>query len=235
MHFLKQIFLGEKSPSEAHEKFVRYGKGEFEGSSIKIKKYGDSLKIKGSINYVNIIGEILLKNTKEVTCSGKIYSKDNPKPILEEKEIEIKKEKKKKEVSSLQLNKGNYPSQKLLSVYEELDGGGDYLLLNLKSPDGHLKSKNTLPKPGKVDKKFFSASLPSSALTELEDEVAFDLEEDFKKLEISHLYHIEGFEIPEEYKGDYEKARIHAKRKGKIERNLKIDGEERKVEKEFKA
>jgi len=61
---------------------------------------------------------------------------------------------------------------------------------------------------------------------------AFDFELK-KKAEIIHDIVVEDIIIPEEYAGDFEKARLFSKRKGKIIRRITIDGEESQSETNF--
>jgi hypothetical protein len=55
---------------------------------------------------------------------------------------------------------------------------------------------------------------------------------DYKKVFIKHTFDIEDLEIPKEYMNDFAKARLFAIRKGKLIRQISIDGEQ--VKKEYK-
>jgi len=84
-----------------------------------------------------------------------------------------------------------------------------------------------LPKPGGTIKPdFCSATLPLECLNEF----AWDVK-DFKVLSIRHVLHITDIRFsPELMKSNPARARLEAKRVGKIERILNIDGKEEKRE-----
>jgi len=104
----------------------------------------------------------------------------------------------------------------------------EFILLNLEFSSGSLKVGKTLPKPGnKLKNNFGKAVLPL-------DLSIIDVEFK-KKLELSYTFVIEDVVIPKEYEDDSEKARLFAKRKGKIVRKVIIDGSENVEEKEFEA
>ena len=112
-------------------------------------------------------------------------------------------------------------------------------LLSFTTDYGSLKTKVKAPKagkPGKADEEpkadycVFSTSEKGFV-----DEFAFDVNKSFKKLFVKHTFVIESLVVPEEYKNDFEKARMYAKRKGKIIRILNIDGSEVVKEMEFVA
>lgn len=242
MHFIKEIILlGQKISEETHEKFTRYGRGEFDGPSISIKKLGNLLKINGSIDYINIIGEIILKNSKQshFSISGKIFSKDDRiSSELEKGEIKILKYGKKLGTSAFDLN-GTYPSEKILKIYENF-GNKAHILLNLKSKDRKwsLKSKKNLPKLGSNNENFFSATLGIEALPYIDNEILFD---DVGKkvfndeIKISHKYLIQELLIPDEYENNFKEARVHAKRKGIIRRFIEIDRVKKEKEINFEV
>ena len=105
-----------------------------------------------------------------------------------------------------------------------------YLLLNIKGEEAVLSVGKKLPKPGKELKEdFCKATLPLEALKEL----AFDFPHTFAEAKIMHRLIIEDIQIPEEYKGDFEKARIMAKRKGRLVRVLDVDGRHEEKEAAF--
>ncbi len=74
--------------------------------------------------------------------------------------------------------------------------------------------------------------------TELVNGLVFDVD-NFKEVRISHTLMIDEIVVSEELKaeanGDYAKIKDMAKRKGKIIRELTVDGVEKKVEKEFEV
>lgn len=227
MHFIKKIFLSQDSPEGTHQKFSRYGRGTFEGPFIRIKKRGKSIRVTGSPEYVGILGEIILRNSQvDFLSSGKIFSRKDRKALLEEEGVKIRKEKKKGSVFIYEI-KGLFSSKKLLRIHEKVNDGYIFLdlLPSMDKKRGNLKTKKIFPKPGKVRRNFFTATLDALALPDLKEELWWDSKEkSFKEREISHTYLIEKLIIPEGYKNNFREARTRAKREGKIKRVTKVDG-----------
>jgi len=61
-------------------------------------------------------------------------------------------------------------------------------------------------------------------------DLAFDVNKDYKRVFIKHTFEINDLEIPKEYLNDFVKARLYAIRKGKLIRQVNIDGEQVKKE-----
>ncbi len=230
MHFIKEIFSGEAE--KAHEHFVRYGKGRFEGPIIRITKSKNAVRIDASIDYVNSIISLLSGFADcRFEVSGKIVSKWDIEAEIAT--IGIAVEKTKKSVFFAADVADVVDCKKLAA----LSGMNGYLLLDVTSDKGvKLKTKKNPPKPGKVDDKFCSAILGVSSLKRVLDEFCFEgAPADFKNIDITHTYVINELVVPEEYKNDPATARIKAKRKGALERSVNIDGNVRKTNVEFTA
>lgn len=226
MNLIKEIIQGNPDEEYIHRRFIRYGRGEFQGPMIKIKNEGDILKISSSEEYVNSLGWIMTKDSsKEFSVSGSIISKEDISGYLRENSINVSKSAKKKGVYTLPV-KGFIPAETLSKIYSEFPS--QHIFLDLKPAEGKegLKTKKKPPKPGSgADQKFCSAALDLSSLKTVMDEFCFDSNTgNFKEIEVSHKYVIKDIIIPEEYREDYSMARIHSKRKGVIERSLTIDG-----------
>ena len=203
MTFIKKIFEN-KIDDSIHKNFIRFSKGTFENRAlVKIKKSKDKLIIYTSFDMVNDLVLEFSKMNKELNISGRLIKKGKKQDIEE-----------------------RIDSDKLKNLVND----NDYCLLDISTEEFSLKSKKSIPKPGKnLDPKFCSAILPLSAL----ENFVFDIKENFKKIEISHTYIIDELIIPKEYENDPEKARIFAKRKGKIIRLINIDEKQIKNEKEI--
>ena len=206
MTFIKKIFennVDNNVDDKVHRQFTRFSKGVFENRALtKIKKSKDKFTIYASFDLANDLVLIFSGFIRETNISGRLLKKGK-KQDIEEK-----------------VN-----SERLKNLISE----NDYCLIDINENSFFLKCKKAIPKPGKnLDPKFCSAALPLEAL----DELTFDIKENFKRAEISHTYIINEIVIPKEYENDPEKARIFAKRKGKIIRLIKIDGKEIKSEKE---
>ncbi len=203
MTFIKEIFE-DNVDEQVHRQFTRFSKGTFENKALmKIKKSKDKFAIYTSYDLSLDLVRIFSDLIKETNISGRLIKKGKKQDIEEKVNAE-----------------------KLKRLLEE----NDYCLLDIETDGYSLKCKKNIPKPGKdLDPKFCSAVLPLEKL----DEFAFDIKENFKQAEISHTYIINEIIIPKEYENDLEKARIFAKRKGRIIRLIKIDGKEIKSEKEL--
>lgn len=234
MHYIEEAIRGEVSEN-IHRRFVRYSRGEFDGAVIKIKKEDKTLKINATEDYVESIGLVLARNSKNtIEFSGKILSREDLTEKLREHNVEIKKSGKKKGLYWIQLS-GNLTGEKLAKIYEALHG--EHVLLDASTGEDTLKTKKILPKPGSgIDERFCSANINASMTKPLIEEICSDkIPEEFSELKISHRYIVKELIVPEEYKSDYATARIKAKRKGIIKRTIEADGEKKEIEHEFIA
>jgi len=228
MNFLKNIFIG-KTDASAHDKFVRYGKGEYERLLFEIAKGKNNLKIKSSFDFANDFAGIISENLKDTAnVSGKIIAsydfKEDISAICEPSAYS-----KRGRLFTAELSADLSPDM-FRRLYEKFSPY--FLLLNIKSNDFSLKVGKSLPKPGGAIKpNFCSATLPLSLI----DEFAWDVKQDFSKLEIKHILNITDIVIPPELRNDPAKARLEAKRKGKIVRIITIDGKESRKETDFIA
>lgn len=222
MTFIKEIFNGDISDF-SHKMFSRFGKGVFENRALVEIKRGKKFSVKTSFEYVNDLVKLIIDNCSgDVKVTGSIVGKDLS------KELDLEAEHKKKmgickaELKSVVLSK-----EKLQKLYD--DYGDNYLLLNLDGGNCYLKCKQNLPKPGqnKLDDCFCRAGFEK----DLSSEFLWE-KKDFKKGVVGHNFVIEGFVIPNEYKDDSAKARLFAKRKGKIIRMIDVDGKKDEIIKE---
>lgn len=230
MHFIKAIFLKELNDS-IHEKFIRYGRGEFSGPVIFIEKDNKRIKVGGSVDYVNIIGKIISEFSNQLSCSGRIISKRDIEKNLREI-INIGKVKK----SGLHCYeiKGYYLKDDLLKLYENFHDA--YFLFDLKADNGFsMKTKKNLQKPGKFDESFFNATLGINALSKISEEIAFDVDnfDKVKKVKISHIYLIKKLIVPDDIKDNFKEARIKAKREGVMKRIIETDSDKKQKEVEL--
>ncbi|MEK6864305.1 MAG: hypothetical protein AABX27_03365 [Nanoarchaeota archaeon] len=228
MNFLKNIFIG-KTDASAHAKFVRYGKGEYERLLFEIIKGKNNIRIKSSFDFANDFAGLISENLKDTAnVSGKIIApydfKADISAICEPSAYS-----KRGKLYTAELSADLSPDM-FRRLYEKFSPY--FLLLNIKSNDFSLKVGKSLPKPGGAIKpNFCSATLPLSLI----DEFAWDVKQEFSKLEIKHILNITDIVISPELRNDPAKARIEAKRKGKIVRILTIDGKEFRKETDFIA
>ncbi len=226
MNFMQQIFKGAVD-EKTHKKFIKYGKGEFPGPVLEIKKQGKSIKVKGSFDYSDVLGRLIAGNSSmRFNVSGKILSLSSLDSELSGLNIEVPKTAKKGKLKVYPV-KTDADSGILKKLYD-LDA---YVLLTLSPVEKSvvsMKSKASPPKPGDaVDEGFCSAAFDISMLKSVMDEICFDLDvKEFKTINISHTYIINEMIIPEEFKNNPVEIRVQAKRKGKIIRNINVDGSE---------
>ncbi len=237
MHFIKEIIQGDPDKEHVHTRFIRYGKGTFFGPIIKIKNNGKTLKISASNEYVNTLGYILAKNSvDEFDVSGKIISREDIRDQLSENNLDVKSHSKKKGVYTF-IVEGSVSGDILAKTYSMFESAHIFLDLKQSNTKNKLKTKKKPPRPGsKIDEKFCSAVIDSSQIKEVLTEICFDSDsEDFKEINLSHTYLIKDIIIPEEYKGDYQNARIYSKRNGILLRVIDVDGNKKENEYELIA
>ena len=159
MHYIEELIAGGGDKEHIHRRFIRYGRGEFSGAAICIKKDGANLKIAASEDYVNCLGEIIAKDSKETfSVSGSIISREDVSSQIKAAGLDVKKSAKKKGFYATQVA-GTLSGGALSSLYSGLESA--HMLLELKSQKASLKCKKNLPKPsGGVDEKFCSATMP---------------------------------------------------------------------------
>lgn len=225
--FIKKIFGG--NGEEAHYQFVRFGKGRFENRAVLNLRRTEKIKLRGSFEWANDFVN-LTNELSDVVFSGVILSREEIDNILNNNDVKFDKMNKK----GLYV----YEIEKILNdVIKEIKDRVYIMLLDGECDGIVLKMKKKLPKLGKssekkVDDKFCQLELDLKYWPQIKE--VFMLPE-CKKCKISHIFKIEELIIPEELKEekDFAKIREMAKRKGKIIRELDIDGRVLKKEKDF--
>lgn len=218
MDYIKDLIAGNADQEHVHAKFVKYSKGTFAGPVINIKKAGNNLKVTGSYEYADAIAGVILKESSgKVSVSGNVFSKSEIKTDL------AGKAKKKPGVYITEI-KGEADAKTLLDLYSASKDASFYV--ELQSGKAKLKAKKKPPKPGSdKDEAFFTANLDAGMADALAKDICFDCaKKDYKEMTVSHEFTISELIIPEQYKNDAAKARLHAKRKGTITRKTVVDG-----------
>ena len=234
MHYIEELIAGRGDEEHIHRRFIRYGRGEFSGAAICIKKDGANLKIAASEDYVNCLGEIIAKDSKETfSVSGSIISREDVSSQIKAAGLDVKKSAKKKGFYATQVA-GTLSGGALSSLYSGLESA--HMLLELKSQKASLKCKKNLPKPsGGVDEKFCSATMPKDKFAAILKEICCDPIKEGSEVVLEHTYVIKELVEPEKYKNDYANARIMAKRKGVIKRTISSDATKTNIEHAFSA
>jgi len=226
MNFMRKIY--EKNVDEkVHQKFVRYSTGEFEKEEFMIKKGSSFVQIKAGFEYLDVMFDMIAQCVKEdVSLNGIIVTKNKIINELNEFGIEPKKVTGKKYTIEETMT-----SDKFKEFVEKFNSCS--LLIKLKSGKYSISVKKSIPKPGKILEKFVTAKFDLKDLDLIKKEFLFDITVDnFKDISIKHTYIIDEIIIPDEFKNKPDEARLNAKRKGRITRNIDIDGktEEREME-----
>lgn len=108
---------------------------------------------------------------------------------------------------------------------------GYHMLFSAKSGKNSITVKKSLPQKGSLVEKFISAKFDKKFYRDIKEDFLFDWGGDFKQAEIHHAYLIEELSVaPELLKRDAARARLEAKRKGKIIRKKIVDGHETMTE-----
>ena len=96
----------------------------------------------------------------------------------------------------------------------------------------NLEFIDILTPEGKLNEnaKFYIGEDRFIARKKIVKDLAFDVNKDYKRVFIKHTFEINDLEIPKEYLNDFVKARLYAIRKGKLIRQVNIDGEQVKKE-----
>ncbi len=224
MNYVKKIFEN-KTDEAVHQRLVRYGRGEYEGSSMEITK-GKNLKIKASFDFSNDLFGMIAENIKkEAEVKGSITA---GRDFEKELSFEVINYKKKKGAFTAEIDTTLKPEQ-MREIYEKFKN--NFILLNVKSEEFSLAVGKSLPKPGgKVKENFCKATMPLELLGEFVWE-----EKNFRKAVIKHVFIINDLIVPKECENDYAKARMMAKRKGNVKRIVEVDGKVVEKEAGFEA
>ena len=220
MNFVKDLCSGKKD-EYIHKQFIRYGKGEYERLFFTIKK-GKILLIKSSYDFTNDFVRIIADNLNEkVEITGKIVGTSDF-----EKDWEFSAYTKRMGVYSGEFS-GTFDQQKLKKLFEVFKIR--HMLVNIKGANFRLSCGKSVPKPGgKIKDNFCSAALPLNLI----EEFCFDCDKEFNVLKIKTKLIIDEVVVPKEYLNDFSKARQFGVRKGKLIREIDIDGKQ--VVKEYK-
>ena len=235
MNFIKKIFE-DKIDDSVKRQFTKFSQGEFEYKALlDITVMSKKVKIKTSPEFTNELVRLLGQTVDDkVQVKGIIFS---TRDLKEDCEINFDK------VSNAMGVKKHFVNTELTGADTiKLHDTLPFCSLNLSftTPYGSLKVKEKPPKSSKPGNKPESKPKADYCVLTTDDksileDFAFDIKKDFKKAFISHTFVIEEITVPEEYKNDFAKARLHAKRKGKIIRHTEVDGEEFSTEKAFQT
>ncbi|MBU3940527.1 MAG: hypothetical protein KKH88_01215 [Nanoarchaeota archaeon] len=232
MNFITKIFEN-KIDQDVHNQFTRFSIGTFENRALcQLTKTAKNLKIKTSFEYANEFVAYLANTIEDKTrIVGMILCTSDISP-----ELPFEVERKNAMGLKKYLFDHDLTKEQILNLYEKFPDA--LILFNFSTTAGTLKIKQKAPKAGKAGKGEEEPKADYCILTttnfDLTKEFAFDAS-NFKKFFAKHTFVIESVNVPKEYETDFNLARKMAKRKGKIIREINIDGKGQKSEINFEA
>lgn len=232
MHYIKDLF--QETPTEhLHNKFIRYSRGEFVGPLIKIRLTKANIKVYASFHFVDELLELVANQLgdNQTHIKGTLLWNKDLGPELEDLGIKYLKVTKARGIFKYTLD-NDVVLKKFVEKMNKY-----HVLINIKEEGLSYTTKTNFPKPNKeFGPDFCKLTLPIEMKDILLSEFAFDYKEKpkLKLLEISHKIQINDIILPQGEE-NFEIARKLAKRVGRIERVLTVDGEEDLSEKEFKV
>ncbi len=222
MHYIKDIFE-KKETQHAHNKFIRYSKGNFVGPLMKIKFSKQEVKIGASYHFNDELLKIVANylGDKIVHIKGLLIWNLDLSVGLERLGIKYSKVSKSRGIFKYTLDNE-------VCLKKFVDEMGNYnLLITIKTENAPITTKSALPKPNKeFGADFCKVKLPGEFKDEILKEFVFDLKtkEKIKSIEIKHKIEINDIRLPKIE--DFEKARRLAKRIGIIKRFVSVNGSE---------
>lgn len=221
MHFIKDIFENNKT-EHAHDKFIRYSKGDFVGPLMKIRISKANIKIGASYHYADELLILLSQylGHKIVHIKGSLVWNQDLSGDLAKLGIKYSKVSKARGIFKYELEND-------VDIVDFVESMIKYnILATIKGEDYSYVTKSSFPKPNKeFGPDFVKVTLPGSFAKKVLDEFAFDVKGKVKKaIEIRHKIVIEDIILPKDT-SDFDRARRLATRKGKLTRTTDIDGD----------
>jgi len=219
MHYIKDIFEGKKT-EHAHNKFIRYSKGNFVGPLLKIKIQKAGIKVAASFHFIDELLELAGKvlGDRIVNIKGTLVWNKDLSAELEKLGIKYIKVTKSRGIFKYALDND-------VNLKEFIDVFNDYfILITIKTEGFTLVTKSAFPKPNKeFGADFCKIMFPIDMKDEILSEFAFDVKDTskIKDIEIKHEIDIDEIVVPNT--DNFEEARRLATRKGEIRRNIYIN------------
>lgn len=226
MHYIKDI-VENNVTEHAHNKFLRYSKGNFVGPLMKIKFGKSDVKVYGSFHFVDelliLVAEYL--GSKVVHVKGSLVWNSDLTPELAKLGIMYSKVTKSRGIFK-------YVLENDVNIKDFVEYMGKYNVLVSIKDDVSLVTKSSFPKPNKeFTNDFCKAVFPASFAKRILEEFAFETKELPKEVVIEHRILIDDIELPDVE--SFEEARRLAKRKGTLIRKVIVDGTETVTEFKF--
>ena len=209
-----------------HNRFTRFSVGDFPREAVLLAHTKKNLKIQTGYEYANdlaLLATQLLGDDSKITGEAVLVAaKADPNADIKEVGFEVKAKRGKKYTLTF-----DHTAKDLKAAILKL---GNYAFLFSKfncDSSVKLKMKASPPKPGSIKEKFCTMVVDLDHAPVILDAFLYDVKDrKFKKAEIKHTLDIQDVVIPKEFENDYAKARLHAKKKGQVQRVITIDGKE---------
>ncbi len=237
--FINKIFEGKKD-EWTHVQFQKFSRGEFnDRAMIRVKNSSGKYTIGTTSEYakevIMAMAEKLGNNKTQVTgalisaLQLEGFSYDGVSSAIGIKKYMINREMSGNEIIGL--------CNKVTKAFFGLSfsAGGEELKIQPKSPKSAKGASSAKKEDAELKIDFCKIKTSDKNLVQ---DLLFDIEVgDFKKIEVKHSFIITDIVIPPELKNekDFAKVREGALRKGKIIREVDIDGKKVKKEVEFEA
>jgi hypothetical protein len=235
MNVIKKIFRGVRD-KEVHQDFIRFGKGEFDNRYLinaRKQKTQDKYTVKTSSEFANYLVKRCLSNSEEVVkVSGIIIS-------TYELDFDFPIKNKKKYMGIIKyIIDEEIEKEKLISLMDEHPR--IFYGLSFSNNKSKLKIKKKAPKSGKPSSKgpkkrkanFCTLKTRDKSLVK---DLIFDYP-NFQEISISHKIIVDSIKYPDNLDDlKPNEIREKAKRKGKIIREVSINGKDEEKERDFLA
>lgn len=225
MHYIKDIFEN-KVTQHAHQKFIRYSKGNFVGPLLKVKFSKTNVKLSASFHYIDelllMLAEVL--GDRVVHINGFLVWNSDLSSDLAKVGIKYSKVTKSRGIFKYVIDND-------VNIKHFIETFNDYnLLINVKVDDISFVTKSSFPKPNKeFSHDFCKITFPANYANIIIEEFAFEVKEkNIKEFEVKHEIIITDIKIPQA--NTFDEARRLAKRIGTLKRTIIVNGEEKKPE-----
>lgn len=226
MNFIRKI-VEKKVDVWVKKQFTRYGRGIYDNKALlQISKGKGSFTVHSSFEFAGEFAFALAESVQGKThvTGGIITTQD----IRKEVSLDVAGIKQFAGVKTFLIDTEMNRAQ-IKELFTTLPSA--LIFLSFKTDAGELKTKVKNPKSSKPGQKKSDTDGPKADFcslktkdTELIEDLAFDVQKGFLKLAISHTFDIKDLAIPEQYKSDFSAARLYAIRKGKLIREIDVDG-----------
>lgn len=250
MHFMTKLLRGMPDES-VHRLFIRYGRGDYEGPAVEIAVTGTGkVAAKSTYEYQDLVGTCLLKlmPAETIKIAGSILSLEPLDDAVRNLGIAAAPFAKKRAMLVFESKiAGDYTRAQAIGLYEQIGENANILCTLSGAPGWSHKTKAQLPSPKKEESleqrlKFSSTQAPGGLpfLKELLAVLAPDFQDSlpgsFSTLRLVNTYLIEDLVFPPDRERlSSAEVRQRTKRKGKLQRQLVIDGKEYLREHPFAA